>query len=70
MNSPCANSQTSIAPGGILNIYIAFAGSAAASYSASFDFGTAGPVFFVITVVPAATLVAATPCSERIRISR
>ncbi len=63
MNSPCANSQTSLAPGGILNVNIGFAASAAASYSSSFEFGSVGPVFFVITVVPAATLTVDAPCT-------
>jgi hypothetical protein len=63
MNSPCANSQSSIAPGGTLNVNITFAGSAAASYSTSFQFGTTGPIFFVITVAPAATLTVAAPCT-------
>ncbi len=62
INSPCADSQTNVAPGSVLNIFVSFNASLSGSYSTSFQFDTAGPVFFVITVVPVG-LTTATPCS-------
>jgi hypothetical protein len=63
INSPCADSQTTLAPGGSVNIFFTFQSNTAGSFSTSFSFGETGPVYFVITVVAAATLTASPPCT-------
>ncbi len=51
-----------IAPGGVLNIYIHFSASAPAAYSASFQLNSTS-ILLIATVVPAATVTAASPCT-------
>ncbi len=63
INSPCASTQTTLAPGASVNVYFTFQSGTAGSFSTSFSFGSTGPVYFVITVVAAATLTASSPCT-------
>lgn len=62
LNSPCGVAQSTVAAGAAVNIGVTFSANAPGSYSTPFQFDTAPPVFFLVTVVPLA-LTTATPCS-------
>lgn len=62
ITSPPPGSQSNIAPGSFLDVYIHFAGGPPASYSASFQFN-AIVIYFVITSLPSATVTVASPCA-------
>ncbi len=60
MSAPSA--PGSLAPGSFLNIFIQFEAQQPGGYSASFQFNTSS-ILLTITVVPAATLTSAAPCT-------
>lgn len=60
MSAPSA--PGSLAPGSFLNIFVSFEASQPAAYTATFQFNTSS-ILFTITVVPAATLTSAAPCT-------
>lgn len=59
LNAP---STPSLAPGSFENIYITFEAQQPGAYSASFQFNTTS-ILLTITVIPAATLTSASPCT-------